>query len=162
GHVALGDLGLARVLESQQANYSILGTPPYMAPEVWLGKIHNNTDQYSLAITYIHLRRGQCPFKNANMEGLLPEHLDEAQGQAPLKETEKRLLLNAGAEDPERRYPSCGEFVNALRQSLRPSVMIGYRKLNKIGGGNYGVVWRGEAPGGIPVAIKVITLADHE
>ena len=32
----------------------------------------------------------------------------------------------------------------------------GYRLIKRIGRGTYGEVWRGEAPGGVPVAIKVI------
>jgi serine/threonine protein kinase len=162
GHVQVGDLGLARAVVTQVLNASVLGTPPYMAPEVWLGTVHSNSDQYSLAITYVHLRRGVCPFKNANLDGLQPEHLEDTAGLAPLKETEKRVLLRAGAKEPDKRYPSCEEFVSALRQSLTPSVVIGYRKVQRIGRGSYGEVWKAEAPGGIPVAVKVITLGDQQ
>jgi serine/threonine protein kinase len=164
-HVRIGDLGLARLLTSTaQENASILGTPPYMPPEVWQGTFHTHTDQYSLAITYLELRRGRCPFRNGSMEGLLLGHLEDSPVLATLSEAERRVLLRAGHKNPDLRYPSCQAFADALAEALTPPkpAGAGYRKIKKIGKGTFGEVWRGEAPGGIPVAIKVIPLLEKD
>jgi serine/threonine protein kinase len=163
GHVRVGDLGLARLIQDHmQNNASILGTPPYMAPETWLEKVHDNSDQYSLAVTYIELRRGKCPFNKGNVQGLMPKHLDDAPGLASLSKEEMEVLLRAGDKDPENRWPSCKAFVEALEEALTPKKSIGYRKVEWLGRGVAGDVWRGEAPGGKAVAIKVIPLADKD
>ena len=35
------------------------GTPAYMAPELWRNKVHPNSDQYSLAVSYAEMRIGR-------------------------------------------------------------------------------------------------------
>lgn len=162
GHVALGDLGLARLLEGQQVQASVLGTPPYMAPEVWRSQVHNNSDQYSLAITYLELRCGKCPFANANTKGLLAENLQDYLVQGCLKEAESAVLLKAGAREPQQRYASCEDFLKALRTALDSGTATPvYRKAKLLGKGRFGDVWKAEAPGGIPAAVKVIKLSNE-
>src|SRR5262249_3816885 len=133
-----------------------------MAPETWLGKVHTHTDQYSLAITYLMLRRGRRPFRQGSLEGLLPGHLEETPALASLTEAERRVLLRAGHKDPEKRYPSWLAVDEALAEAVAPQRPAGYRKIKKIGKGTFGEVWRGEAPGGIPIAIKVIPLLERD
>src|SRR5262249_23942371 len=49
-HIKVADCGLARMLERHSLQTaSTVGTPTYMAPEVWEGKISPRSDQYSLA-----------------------------------------------------------------------------------------------------------------
>src|SRR5207249_1090102 len=63
-HVKVADFGLARLLEKTQLQTaSHAGTPTYMAPEVWNGKLSLHSDQYSLAVTYAELRTGRIPFE---------------------------------------------------------------------------------------------------
>src|SRR5262249_48610049 len=53
-HAKLADFGLARIHERTQISTmaSGSGTPSYMAPEVWRGKVSEHSDQYALGITY--------------------------------------------------------------------------------------------------------------
>ena len=56
-HVKVADYGLARVMDkSSLQTATTVGTPSYMAPEVFQGKVSPHSDQYSLAITYAELR----------------------------------------------------------------------------------------------------------
>jgi serine/threonine protein kinase len=114
-HIKVADFGLARVLETvllQSASQA--GTPAYMAPEVWSGKLSPHSDQYSLALSFAELRLGRFPLAYDNLANLMLAHL---QGQAdldPLPEPEQAVLRRALAKEPGERYPSCTAFVQAL------------------------------------------------
>ena len=61
GHAKVADFGLARLLEEHKGSIQAtraVGTPTNMAPEVWQGTISVQSDQYSLAATYVQLRLG--------------------------------------------------------------------------------------------------------
>src|SRR5262249_30196768 len=62
GRVKVGDFGLARVLLHSQTSHSGGMTPAYAAPEFFFSETTENSDQYSLAVTYCHLRGGRLPF----------------------------------------------------------------------------------------------------
>src|SRR5262249_27188312 len=49
GHAKVADFGLAREQEASIIAGTICGTPLFMAPEVWEGKVSERSDQYSLA-----------------------------------------------------------------------------------------------------------------
>src|SRR5439155_10056451 len=52
-YAKVADFGLARLQQGfRLVQATACGTPAYMAPEVWMGKISRNSDQYSLAMTY--------------------------------------------------------------------------------------------------------------
>src|SRR5262249_22266382 len=73
-HAKVADFGLARMMESQRmVSATSSGTPAYMAPEVWRGKVHKHSDQYSLAATYAELRldRALVPSRGDMMEVML-------------------------------------------------------------------------------------------
>src|ERR1700733_4971589 len=52
GHAKVADFGLARLQESRLMSATFCGTPVYMSPEMWQGKISVHSDQYSLAASY--------------------------------------------------------------------------------------------------------------
>ena len=59
----MADFGLARVLENSTTGHTGSMTPSYAAPEFFDRKTSSQSDQYSLAITYCHLRGGRLPFE---------------------------------------------------------------------------------------------------
>jgi hypothetical protein len=114
-HIKLADFGLARV----QGNRSVMtatssGTPNYMAPEIWQGRVAPQSDQYSLAATYVELRLGRPLFPVTNFARLMMDHLETAPDLATLPEPERQVLLRALAKDAAQRYTTCRDFVNAL------------------------------------------------
>jgi serine/threonine protein kinase len=123
-HVRLADFGLARHQDQNLMSVSGSGTPAYMAPEVWRGKASKNSDQYSLAYTYAELRLGHRPFTSTDYAGVMFDHLDHIPNLDPLQQAEQNSLLKALAKNPDERYPSCLEFVEALEQSLGSKVRI--------------------------------------
>lgn len=114
-HAKVADFGLARIQESQRTTPgSTAGTPSYMAPEVWRGKATNQSDQYSLALTYAELRLGRRLLSSSDTMELMLEHLERPPNLTGLPEVEQEVLLKAMAKDPDRRYRTCKEFVAEL------------------------------------------------
>ena len=54
GHAKVADFGLARLHEHAMTMVpNTVGTPAYMAPEMWQQKVSLQSDQYSMAATYV-------------------------------------------------------------------------------------------------------------
>jgi serine/threonine protein kinase len=117
GYVKVGDFGLARGVVEAQQSVTGAGTPRYMAPEVWRGQACQQSDQYSLALTYLDLL-GIWPFGGQNMADVLMAHLYSEPNLTTLPRAEQPVLLRALAKDPAGRYPSCRAFADALHAAL--------------------------------------------
>jgi serine/threonine protein kinase len=112
--VKLGDWGLLRLLEGTAASHTGHHTPAYAAPEFFIGKTTNRSDQYSLAVTAYFLRSGHLPFTSNVRDGHLHRPADLS-GVANRRE--RQVLERALAKNPHERWPSCRDFVAALRTS---------------------------------------------
>lgn len=122
-HTKLADFGLARLLDNQGlVSASGSGTPAYMAPEVWRGKVCEQSDQYSLALAYVELRRGKRAFESRDMMEIMLDHMERPPQVDGLTEPEQEVLRKALAKDPKERYASCREFVQSLERALGPAL----------------------------------------
>lgn len=123
----LADFGLARMLESAvrftQANQA-LGTPEYMAPEQAMGAdADHRSDLYAVGILLYQMILGQTPFKADTPAATLMAHVHRP---LPLPSTinpdidsnVEALLLKALAKDPEDRYQSTTEMIQALEEAV--------------------------------------------
>jgi serine/threonine protein kinase len=115
-HVKLGDFSLVSPRAApSDATGSAIG---YMAPECYRGNFTPQSDQYSLAITYVELRRNRRPFPART--SLAEAMMDAVEGSPDLGDSsdigkaERMVLRKALAKDPAERYPSCLEFAAAL------------------------------------------------
>jgi serine/threonine-protein kinase len=117
GTVKVADFGLARVLEGILASHSGGLTPAYAAPEFFEERTTHWSDQYSLAVTYCHLRGGRLPF-TGNLAALMAGHLSKEPDLTMLPEEERAAVARALAKNPDKRWPSCQEFVKALGVSV--------------------------------------------
>jgi serine/threonine protein kinase len=116
GHVRLADFGLARLQDQKLISVSGSGTFAYMAPEVWGGKASAMSDQYSLAYSYAEMRLGRRPFSHTDFASLMFDHMQRAPDLGALPESEKNVLMQALAKDPDHRFPSCVDFARALQR----------------------------------------------
>jgi|GEM_PF-6872848 len=126
GTVKVLDFGLAAEIrssmsrKSKEPQNSKSGTPVYMAPEQWSGLRQGPAaDQYALAVLIYELLGGEVPFKSAfdsaNFEIMRSVVLSET--PPPLDELDKKqnaVLQQALAKNPDGRFASCVEFVEAL------------------------------------------------
>src|SRR5262249_16262124 len=97
-----------------------LGTPPYMAPEIWEGKPDSpQTDIYALACVLFEALTGEPLFKGNNSPAIMlthfqPHRYPEQWPDGTPKEIEQ-VLERALARDPAARYASAGALAADLR-----------------------------------------------
>jgi serine/threonine protein kinase len=113
GGVKVADFGLARFLEQTRTGHTGHLTFEYAAPEFFQGQTSQWSDQYSLAVTYCHLRGGRLPFAG-NAAQVIAGHLLHPPDLSMLLPEERPAVARALAKDAHLRWPSCGEFVNQL------------------------------------------------
>ncbi len=114
GSVKVADFGLAQVVETKPARHTGTGmTPAYAAPEFFAGKTTAQSDQYSLAVTYCHLRNGRLPFEGSAAQ-IMAGHFFERPNLSMLPAEERPVVAQALAKKPEERWPTCRAFVQAL------------------------------------------------
>jgi eukaryotic-like serine/threonine-protein kinase len=123
GRVRVGDLGVARILESMENANVVVGSALYMAPEAALAEegpeLADRRDIYALGCLAYELFTGRPPFLGATDMNVLSQHV--LQDPAPpsvhrpdLPVGYDELILRALAKDPHRRYASVGAFRRAL------------------------------------------------
>jgi serine/threonine-protein kinase len=125
GAACVADFGLAQLMDSAHRLTQtgiVTGTPDYMAPEQALGKrVDHHCDIYSLGIVAYEMLTGARPFTADSPVALLLQHVHE-----PLPLPADRLsgsrwmdaICKATAKRPEDRWPTAGEFVDALESSI--------------------------------------------
>ncbi len=114
------DFGLARILSRNQVTAtSASGTPAYMAPEAIAGRPSKTSDQYSLAVTYYHLRTGTLPVNDGTLWEVLDAHRTGKLDLSRVPEQEHAVLKRATALEWDKRFDSNLDFIESLREALR-------------------------------------------
>ncbi|XP_061368511.1 probable serine/threonine-protein kinase WNK5 [Gastrolobium bilobum] len=66
GQVKIGDLGLAAILRSSQLAHSVIGTPEFMAPELYEEKYNELVDIYSFGMCMIEMLTFEFPYSECS------------------------------------------------------------------------------------------------
>ena len=118
-HAFLVDFGLTRLVSDigqAPVETSSLGTIDYIAPEQIRGdRIDGRADVYSLGCVLHECITGSPPFPHASEVALLFAHLEE---EPPATSALGDVLAKALAKDPEERYATCTELVDAAATTL--------------------------------------------
>ncbi len=115
--IKVADFGLAKALEQSMANNSTgVMTPYYTTPESFRGKVARQSDQYSLAMTYYHLRTGRVLF-GGGLEQVMCSHLMDEPNLAALLPAEGAVVARALSKEPEKRWPNSVTFVTELQKA---------------------------------------------
>ncbi|HON44549.1 MAG TPA: serine/threonine-protein kinase [Planctomycetota bacterium] len=125
-HPYLADFGLARHLE-QNAKITIgaVGTPCYMAPELWQKQALPQSDIYSLGVILYELITGKYPFQGKTEEDILMSQLSVAMPKPPITDNMpfpkelNPLIRRALHQDPNKRHNSVYDFSQELIQILK-------------------------------------------
>jgi formylglycine-generating enzyme required for sulfatase activity/serine/threonine protein kinase len=117
GGAKVADFGLVRLLEQAQTSHTGSMTPIYAAPEFFEGHTSQHSDQYSLAITYCHLRGGRVPFVGS-LADVMRGHLKETPDLSMLPPEERSIVGRALSKVPTQRWPNCVTLISELRNCL--------------------------------------------
>jgi serine/threonine protein kinase len=114
GRARVSDFDLVHPLRSDVGSGWVVryGDPTSLAPEVLAGRLRPESDQFALACAYAAVRLGRPAFPGGVTRGR-PELV-------ALPAAEQSVLLQALAADPERRFPNCRAFADALVASAEP------------------------------------------
>jgi serine/threonine protein kinase len=125
-HPYLSDFGLAKrdAGNSLTSVGEFVGTAGFASPEQISGEpVGAETDQYALACVAFTLLTALLPFRHRSPEAVLWAQM----AQPPPSVTVLRpdlppvvdeVMARALSRNPRGRYPSCGDFANALREAL--------------------------------------------
>jgi serine/threonine protein kinase len=115
--VKLSDFGLAALMTTAEAPFPRQGTVEYSSPEVFQGGLSNRSDQYSLAVTYCHLRGGSLPFPETPLD--FDRRYSRPQPDlSMLPARERPVVARALAHVPKARWPSCTDFIAQLTKCI--------------------------------------------
>ena len=124
GVLKVADFGTSRFLELAAHGTTVIGSPPYMAPEQFTGKAVFASDIYSLGITMYQMLTGVLPY-----EPPPPNELDRLMSgelvRAPRHENPEvpkalsDIVVKALAPDISRRYQRAADLLSDLEPATR-------------------------------------------
>jgi tetratricopeptide (TPR) repeat protein len=130
GSVKVMDFGIARMAKDAMTRYSmtnsVVGTPPYMAPEQEQGQVRRESDVYALAVCAYEMMTGKLPFIGIGagmlMNKINMSYVAPSRAIAGLPETLDEVFAKAFQADPDKRWRTPKEFADALVSALPASV----------------------------------------
>jgi serine/threonine protein kinase len=126
-HVYLSDFGISKAAMSSTGLTGAgrwLGTAEYAPPEQIQGHaVDGRADQYALACVAFQLLAASMPFERDQEIALLYAHMTDpppslVSRRPGLPGAADAVIAKAMAKVPEKRYGSCREFADALREAL--------------------------------------------
>ena len=88
-------------------------------------------DQYSLAIVFQQMLTGTVPFWSTDVHQLMMKHLRDEPDLDALPAQDRKIVAKALAKNPEKRFSSCQEFLEALSTGMSRRMTRPVRQFNK-------------------------------
>lgn len=141
GNAFLTDFGIARMTEAgqglTQTGYAV-GTPGYMSPEQGMGldTVDGRADLYSLAVMVYQILTREMPYQAETPLATILKHMQDPVPRASSINEElpaelDDVLIKALAKQPDDRYESIGDFVDALTAALKTPIINSPRYLRR-------------------------------
>jgi serine/threonine protein kinase len=130
GNCLLTDFGLARMVEAAEkltTSGTIMGTPAYMSPEQGMGSnIDHRSDLYSLGVILYEMITGRVPYTAETPVAVVFKHIQEPLPSARklnpnLSEALELVLLKSLAKNPDDRYQTADQLVQAVQRAIPES-----------------------------------------
>jgi serine/threonine-protein kinase len=137
GDCYLSDFGLAKTMEASlrlTASGVGMGTPAYMSPEQGQGdSVDARSDVYALGVMLYEMVTGQVPFRASTPVAVAIKHITEpvplpSSVKPDLSDGLEQVILKSLAKDPEERFQSVQEMVQAFDAAVgreaQPTVLL--------------------------------------
>jgi serine/threonine-protein kinase len=126
GMLKVTDFGTSRFLEIAAHGTTVIGSPPYMAPEQFHGKAVFASDVYSVGVTMYQMVTGELPYNTpapADLEKLMSGELVTAPRvkNARLPKAINDIIMRAMAPDLTARYQRAGDLLDDLLAARAPA-----------------------------------------
>ncbi|MDX1430281.1 MAG: serine/threonine-protein kinase [Rhodothermales bacterium] len=115
GRVKITDFGTSRFLEVAEQASTIIGSPPYMAPEQFQGRAMFASDVYSIGVIMYEMMTGVLPYFSANP-----------------RQIEKMALTGRTARPRERNKSIPLEIEEIILKALSPEISSRYQHAHEL------------------------------
>ena len=125
GLVKVADFGTSRVLEIAAHGTTVIGSPPYMAPEQFHGKAVFASDLYSLGVTMYQMLTGVLPYDTpppAELDRLMSGELvtPPRLKNTAIPKAINDIVMRAMAPDVTARYQRASDLLDDLIAARTP------------------------------------------
>ena len=128
GLLKVADFGTSRFLEIAAHGTTVIGSPPYMAPEQFQGKAVFASDLYSLGVTMYQMLTGELPYDSpspADLDRLMTGELitPPRMRNPKIPKAINDIVLKAMAPEIHERYARAGDLLDdvlAAREGASP------------------------------------------
>jgi serine/threonine-protein kinase len=122
GMLKVTDFGTSRFLEVAAHGTTVIGSPPYMAPEQFYGKAVFASDVYSVGVTMYQMLTGELPYATpapSDLERLMRGELVTAPRlkNSKIPKTINDIVMKALVADVTVRYQRAADLLNDLLAS---------------------------------------------
>ncbi len=119
GMMKVADFGTSRFLEIAAHGTTVIGSPPYMAPEQFQGKAVFASDLYSLGVTMYQMLTGTLPYQTpapADLERLMRGELTAPPRvrNPKLPKTISDLVMRAMSPEIPARFQRASDLLDAI------------------------------------------------
>ena len=126
GMLKVTDFGTSRFLEIAAHGTTVIGSPPYMAPEQFQGKAVFASDIYSVGVTMYQMLTGSLPYDTPAPADLARLARGELVTAPRLKNPKipkaiNDIVLRALAPDPTVRYQRAADVLNDMLAARAPA-----------------------------------------
>jgi WNK lysine deficient protein kinase len=120
GEVKIGDLGLAAILRQAHAAHSVIGTPEFMAPELYEEEYNELVDIYSFGMCLLEMVTFEYPYSECTNAAQIYKKVSSGKRPAALekvKDPEVRAFVEKCLAQASKRLPARELLVDPFLQS---------------------------------------------